>query len=101
MFADRSAGGLSRFGQQRVGVGATVPRPWLHATRSQTDARLGNQTQYGEDADAIGGCAAAGLPGRPDLHGVLEPRLPGVLMIAQAELLTGFEVGAAASSARR
>jgi hypothetical protein len=72
MFTDLSAGGLSRLGQQRVGVGATFQRPWLNATGSQTDPGLGNQTQYGKDADAIGGCATALLPGQPDLHGVLE-----------------------------
>jgi hypothetical protein len=80
MFADLSASGLSRFGQQRVGVGATFQRPWLDATGSQTDARLGNQTQYGKDADAISGCAAALLPAQPDLHGMLEAQLPGDLM---------------------
>lgn len=86
MFAHLGAGGLSRFGQKRVGVGAAFQRPWLEATGSQTDARLGNQPEDGQDADAIAGGAAALLPGQPDLHGVLEAQLPGELIGQQGGL---------------
>ena len=84
----RTSACASRRGLVRSGITlrAAFQCARLDPAAPQPDPGFGDQHQQGMDAHRIVGCAAAALPGNPDLHGVLEAQLARDLVRQQGGL---------------